>query len=74
MGAEVTVISGHSNYKFPPCIKTVKAINHNEMSHSITSHIEKNDIYISAAAISDYKPSFTEGKIKKGSENISLEL
>ena len=22
MGAEVTVISGHSNYEFPPCIKT----------------------------------------------------
>ena len=74
MGAEVTVISGHSNYEFPPCIETVKAINHDEMSHSITSHIEKNDIYISAAAISDYKPSYTEGKIKKESENISLEL
>jgi len=74
MGAEVTVISGHSNYEFPPCINTIRAINHDEMSNSITSHIEKNDIYISAAAISDYKPNFTEGKIKKGSEKISLEL
>ena len=74
MGAEVTVISGHSNYEFPSCIKTLKAMNHDEMNHSITSHIEKNDIYISAAAISDYKPSYTEGKIKKESENISLEL
>ena len=74
MGAEVTVISGHSNYEFPSCIKILKAMNHDEMSHSITSNIEKNDIYISAAAISDYKPNYTEGKIKKGSENISLEL
>ena len=74
MGAEVTVISGHSNYEFPSCIKTLKAMNHDEMSNSITSHIEKNDIYISAAAISDYKPNYTEGKIKKESENISLEL
>ena len=74
MGAEVTVISGHSNYEFPSCINTIKAINHDEMSNSITSHIEKNDIYISAAAISDYKPNYTEGKIKKESENISLEL
>jgi phosphopantothenoylcysteine decarboxylase/phosphopantothenate--cysteine ligase len=74
MGAEVTVISGHSNYEFPSCIKTAKAINHNEMSNSINSHIEKNDIYISAAAISDYRPNYTEGKIKKRSENISLEL
>ena len=49
-------------------------MNHDEMSQSITSNIEKNDIYISAAAISDYKPNYTEGKIKKGSENISLEL
>ena len=74
MGAEVTVISGHSNYEFPSCINTIKAMNHDEMSNSITSHIEKNDIYISAAAISDYKPNYTEGKIKKESENISLEL
>ncbi|QZP18399.1 bifunctional phosphopantothenoylcysteine decarboxylase/phosphopantothenate--cysteine ligase CoaBC [Methylophilales bacterium] len=74
MGAEVTVISGHSNYEFPSCIKTAKAMNHDEMSDSITSHIEKNDIYISAAAISDYKPNYTEGKIKKKSKNISLEL
>ena len=74
MGAEVTVISGHSNYEFPPCIKTIKAMNHNEMNKSITSNIEKNDIYISAAAISDYKPNYIKGKIKKGNENISLEL
>ena len=74
MGAEVTVISGHSNYEFPPCIKTIKAMNHNEMNKSITSYIEKNDIYISAAAISDFKPNFIKGKIKKENENISLEL
>ena len=74
MGAEVTVISGHSNYEFPPCIKTIKAINHDEMNKSITSNIEKNDIYISAAAISDYKPNYIKGKIKKENENISLEL
>ena len=74
MGAEVTVISGHSNYEFPPCIKTIKAMNHDEMNKSITSYIEKNDIYISAAAISDYKPNYIKGKIKKGNENISLEL
>jgi phosphopantothenoylcysteine decarboxylase/phosphopantothenate--cysteine ligase len=74
MGAEVTVISGHSNYEIPPCIKTIKAMNHDEMNKSITSYIEKNDIYISAAAISDYKPNYIKGKIKKGNENISLEL
>tara|TARA_B110000305_G_scaffold4895_1_gene4792 strand:- start:841 stop:2040 length:1200 start_codon:yes stop_codon:yes gene_type:complete len=74
MGAEVTVISGHSNYEFPPCIKTIKAVNHDEMNKSITSYIEKNDIYISAAAISDYKPNYIKGKIKKENENISLEL
>ena len=74
MGAEVTVISGHSNYEFPPCIKTIKAMNHDEMNKSITSNIERNDIYISAAAISDYKPNYIKGKIKKENENISLEL
>jgi phosphopantothenoylcysteine decarboxylase/phosphopantothenate--cysteine ligase len=74
MGADVTVISGHSNYEFPPCIRTIKAIDHDAMYQSIISNIEKNDIYISAAAISDYKPLYTPGKIKKKNENISLEL
>jgi len=74
MGADVTVVSGNSNYKLPQCIKKISAKNHEAMYQSIVSNIENNDIYISAAAISDYKPSYTKGKIKKGSNLISIDL
>ena len=74
MGADVTVVSGNSNYELPQCIKKISANNHEAMYQSIVSNIENNDIYISAAAISDYKPSYTKGKIKKGSNLISIDL
>lgn len=74
MGADVTVVSGNSNYELPQCIKKISAQNHEAMYQSIVSNIENNDIYISAAAISDYKPSYTKGKIKKGSNLISIDL
>jgi len=74
MGADVTVVSGNSNYELPQCIKKISAKNHEAMYQSIVSNIENNDIYISAAAISDYKPSYTKGKIKKGSNLISIDL
>ena len=74
MGADVTVVSGNSNYELPQCIKKISAKNHEAMYQSIISNIENNDIYISAAAISDYKPSYTKGKIKKGSNLISIDL
>jgi len=74
MGANVTVISGQSNYEFPSNIKTIKAIDHESMYQSVIYNIEENDIYISAAAISDYKPSYIKGKLKKESEKVSLEL
>ena len=74
MGADVTVVSGNSNYELPQCIKKISAKNHEAMYQSIVSNIENNDIYISTAAISDYKPSYTKGKIKKGSNLISIDL
>lgn len=74
MGADVTVVSGNSNYELPQCIKKISAKNHEAMYQSIVSNIENNDIYISTAAISDYKPSYTKGKIKKRSNLISINL
>jgi len=74
MGANVTVVSGHSSYEIPSCIKSISAKNHEAMYQSIVKNIMDNDIYISTAAISDYKPSYTKGKIKKESDCISIDL
>ena len=72
-GAEVTVIKGKSNYNFPSCIKTIEADNHSQMQKFVNAEIVMSDIYISAAAISDYKPKPVYGKIKKKSK-ITIDL
>tara|TARA_B100000035_G_scaffold286426_1_gene270734 strand:+ start:28463 stop:29662 length:1200 start_codon:yes stop_codon:yes gene_type:complete len=73
-GAEVTVITGKSNYKFPSCIKTIEADNHNQMLKFVNAEIMTSDIYISAAAISDYRPKPLNGKIKKKNSKITIDL
>ena len=72
-GAEVTVIKGKSNYNFPSCIKTIEADNHSQMQKLVNAEIVMSDIYISAAAISDYRPKPVDGKIKKKSK-ITIDL
>ena len=73
-GAEVTVINGKSDHNFPSCIKTFEAHSHCEMLKLVNANIKINDIYISAAAISDYKPLTFNGKIKKDRTNIAIDL
>ena len=73
-GANVTVVLGRSSYKFPPCIKTIAAHTHSEMLMHINSNIKMNDIYISTAAISDYKPQPINGKIKKTKSKIAIDF
>lgn len=73
-GANVTVVLGRSSYKFPPCIKTIAAHTHSEMLMHINSNIKMNDIYISTAAISDYKPQPIDGKIKKTKSKIAIDF
>ena len=73
-GADVTVIKGVSSHSIPSCIKSIDARNHNEMHEAITSNVRGADIYISVAAISDYKPISNDGKIKKSNSKITLNL
>lgn len=73
-GADVTVIKGKSNYNFPSCIKTIEADNHSQMLKFVNAEIIASDIYISAAAISDYSPKPVDGKIKKTKSKITIDL
>jgi phosphopantothenoylcysteine decarboxylase/phosphopantothenate--cysteine ligase len=73
-GAEVTVIRGKSNYNFPPCIKIIEVDNHSQMQKFVNAEIKTHDIYISAAAISDYKPKPMNKKIKKEKTKITIDL
>lgn len=64
LGAEVTVVHAGSI----PCVRNVHATTATEMRQAVLSVCREGvDIYVSAAAISDYAPERREGKIPSGS-------
>ena len=73
--ADVTLISGPSSQYIYPEIKTIKVRSALEMEKAIKKEIDKNDLLVMSAAVSDFRPSKTSAsKIKKGKANIGLEL
>jgi phosphopantothenoylcysteine decarboxylase/phosphopantothenate--cysteine ligase len=71
LGAEVTVV--HAG-RFP-CIRNIHASSAGELQEAVLSHLkhEGADIYVSAAAISDFAPERLPGKLKSGADTtVSL--
>ncbi|HUK38943.1 MAG TPA: bifunctional phosphopantothenoylcysteine decarboxylase/phosphopantothenate--cysteine ligase CoaBC [Methanomicrobiales archaeon] len=71
LGAEVTVVHSASL----PCVKNVPATSAGEMREAVhrIMKAEGADIYVSAAAISDFAPKRVKGKIRSG-KPVSLAL
>jgi len=76
LGAEVTLISGPTHLEInEKSIKLVKITSAREMYEAAHSNFENIDVFISAAAVADYKPKYVaEQKIKKNDESLTLEL
>jgi len=76
LGAEVTLISGPTHLEInEKSIKLVKITSAREMYEAAHSNFENIDVFISAAAVADYKPKYVAGqKIKKDDESLTLEL
>ena len=75
MGAEVTLVSGPTALAAPGGLHLVNVTSAAQMLESVMKHIAHQDIFISVAAVADYtiaQPS--QQKIKKSSENLTLEL
>ena len=74
-GAEVTLIAGPVNLPTPPNINRVDVETTQQMCDSALAHIDVMDIYIGAAAISDYRPREAAAqKIKKSDDTFVLEM
>jgi len=76
LGAEVTLISGPTHLEInETSIKLVKITSAREMYEAAHSNFENIDVFISAAAVADYKPKYVaDQKIKKNDESLTLEL
>ncbi len=74
-GAEVTLISGPSTQEIYPEIKRINVRSASEMEKEVKKEIDKNNLLIMAAAVSDFRPiKAASNKLKKGKGLIDLKL
>ncbi len=74
-GADVILVSGPVTISAPAGVELINAVTAEDMHQATHARIDKVDIFIGAAAVSDYRPaSVREQKLKKGAETMSLEL
>jgi len=73
--ADVILISGPTNIPQPKNIKFINVVSALEMFKEVKKYFKKCDIFISCAAVCDYRPeNFAAKKIKKTGRAISLKL
>ncbi|WP_456397582.1 bifunctional phosphopantothenoylcysteine decarboxylase/phosphopantothenate--cysteine ligase CoaBC [Desulfurobacterium sp.] len=74
-GALVTLISGKTCLNQPYGVSYFEVETVEDMRKAVMENIDGADVYISAAAINDYRPvKVSENKIKKSNSNLVLEL
>lgn len=74
-GADVTLVSGPCNEKEPFGINVIKVNTNEDMMAAVLSNYEESNIVIKSAAVADFKPKlYSNNKIKKGENGLSLEL
>ncbi|WP_304123807.1 bifunctional phosphopantothenoylcysteine decarboxylase/phosphopantothenate--cysteine ligase CoaBC [Methanosphaera cuniculi] len=73
-GANVTMVCGQMSVDVPQQIKKIDVETTSEMMNVIKNMIEESDIYISAAAISDFEvDQYNEGKISSN-EDVTIKF
>jgi phosphopantothenoylcysteine decarboxylase/phosphopantothenate--cysteine ligase len=74
-GAEVTLIAGPVSLPTPPRVERIDVETTQQMCDAALANIGDMDIYIGAAAISDYRPKQAAvQKIKKSADTFTLEM
>ena len=74
-GATVILVSGPVSLAEPASVERVDAVTAEQMYAATHARIDEADIFIAAAAVSDYRPAKVhEQKMKKGAESMSIEL
>lgn len=70
LGAKVTVISGPVNYQFPEGLDVREVINAQEMFEQVKLAVEQADVFISTAAVCDYRSQVIKTEKIKKHDNV----
>lgn len=74
-GAHVTLISGPTALTSPAAVERVDVVSAEDMLRAVKARVSKADVFISVAAVADYRPAqVREQKMKKSEKSLSLEL
>ena len=74
-GAEVVLVSGPVSLATPPGVRRVDVESAADMLDAVMREVAQADIFISTAAVADYKPAQpADQKIKKTSDSMDLEM
>ena len=74
-GAKVTVVAGSTSVQPPNGLEVQRVTSAEEMHDQVMLHLNEATVFISAAAVADYKPTETASeKIKKNDEVMTLKL
>lgn len=74
-GARVTLVSGPVALDTPPGVKRIDVESAEQMQEAVNAEIEGTDIFISAAAVADYRPpQALAQKLKKTGDSLRLDL
>jgi phosphopantothenoylcysteine decarboxylase/phosphopantothenate--cysteine ligase len=74
-GAEVLLVSGPVNVATPPGVRRIDVETAEQMMNAVNEQVADTDIFIAAAAVSDYRPvQCASEKIKKTSDSLTLAL
>jgi phosphopantothenoylcysteine decarboxylase / phosphopantothenate---cysteine ligase len=74
-GAEVVLVSGPTLLPDPEDVKVVRVVTAEEMAQAVEAEVAGMDLFVGAAAVSDYRPAqVAPQKIKKGAGEETLVL
>nr|VFJ54006.1 MAG: phosphopantothenoylcysteine decarboxylase / phosphopantothenate--cysteine ligase [Candidatus Kentron sp. FW] len=75
VGASATLVSGPTALNKPANVHCIDVVSAREMHDAVMAHIDGKDIFIAAAAVSDYRPiDYVPTKRKKKAMNTTLAL
>jgi phosphopantothenoylcysteine decarboxylase/phosphopantothenate--cysteine ligase len=74
-GADVVLVSGPVNLSTPAGVRRIDVESATEMLNAVLGEVDGVDIFISTAAVADYRPAVAaEQKIKKTSDRLDLSM
>ncbi len=74
-GAEVVLVSGPVSLATPAGIRRIDVESAGDMLNAVLGEVDRADIFISTAAVADYRPATAaEQKIKKTSDRMDLSM